>query len=87
MNKKLFIVAGTIPEYAHWLQDNWDRIQQMGITRRQDVVFVSGPDTFRGCANIHGFFIGSFRERSDIKQICDMICICNNLSYQHKFYD
>ena len=86
MNKKLYIVAGNIREYAYWLNTNWDRIQQMGITRRQDVIFVSGPDTFRGCANVHGFFIGSFRNRQDIQQICDMICICNNLSYQHKFF-
>ena len=86
MNKKLFIVAGNHEQYKQWLKTNWDRIQQMGITRRLDVIYVSGPDTFRGCANVHGFFIGTFRNRQDIKQICDMICICNNLSYQHKFF-
>ena len=40
---------------------------------------MSGPEVFRGWSEVHGVFVGSFRERSDIRDIVREIRRINNI--------
>lgn len=65
-----YIVAGTLAEYRDWLQTN--------NLNPGDHKFVSGVDCLRGISNPHGRFIGSFRQRTDLRDIITQIAISIN---------
>lgn len=49
--------------------------------RKQDIIYVSGPEIFRGHRDVHGYFVGTYWQRSDIDEVVQMIRICNNIPY------
>lgn len=76
MSGKIFVVAGNMDQattYAKMkLTERWDFAQKENIVftgSMSDYVYVSGVDTLRGHSQVHGVFVGSFRERADIKDI------------------
>lgn len=71
---KLFIVAGNREQYREWVKTNLTRFPNILL---QNFIFVSGPEVFRGYNEVHGFYIGSYRQRPDIEEIMDMISIIN----------
>jgi len=82
MNEKIFIVAGNYQQYKDWVKRNIDRIYQADPSRSismSNFVYVSAPDTFRGHRNVHGYFVGTFRDRPDIKEIVWRIRRINNV--------
>lgn len=61
---KTFVIAG-----------NWNEFNYYGRDKVLDkhYVYVSSPDTLRGHQDVHGVFIGTWRERSDIVEILDAV--------------
>jgi len=75
MSHGFFIVAGTHAEYKDWLRQNRSRFPANNIN---DFIWVHGSDVFRGSANPHGFFIGTFRSRPDLYDIVQTIILCSH---------
>lgn len=83
MNQKFFIIAGTHDQYKHWIKKNIDRIYQSDPSRSislSNFVYVSRPDVLRGHREVHGYFVGTFRNRPDIRDIVQHIRYINSIS-------
>lgn len=61
---KTFVISGTWDQFNYYMRDK---------VIDKHYVYVSSPDTLRGHQDIHGVFIGSWRERSDIVEILDAL--------------
>ena len=82
MTNRYFIVAGTHAEYKDWLRENRSRFPANNIN---DFIWVHSSDVFRGSANPHGFFVGTFGSRADLHDIVQTIIMCShNMSMQTK---
>ena len=66
---KLFVVAGNYQEF----QDFVIRKRMKGFS--YDFVYVSDRDMIRELSTIRGFYIGTYRDRSDWSEIRDAIAI------------
>jgi hypothetical protein len=64
-----YIIAGNIKEYD-------DFITKRNLSKL-NYVFVYSADNLRGLNNIHGFYVGSWRERKDIEEIKSLIELAN----------
>ncbi|CAB5220914.1 hypothetical protein UFOVP240_54 [uncultured Caudovirales phage] len=62
---KTFVIAGNWNEFTYYTRDK--------ILNGTSYVYVSSPDTLRGHQDIHGMFIGTWRERKDIADILDTL--------------
>jgi hypothetical protein len=70
MNDRIFIVAGHVSEYTHWVKKNLDRFYAKNKSMSlSNFVYVSGPEVFRGWNEVHGVFTGTYRDRPDIRDI------------------
>jgi len=64
--RKIFVIAGNIQQYNYYIKaKGFDKLY----------VYVSSPDTLRGHQDVHGVFIGTWRERKDIVDILDTLII------------
>lgn len=86
MNKKIFVVAGNHDQYKAFvgkkLQEVFEDCQnnnQMFNLSLSNFVYVSGPEVFRGWNEVHGYFVGSFRGRDDLKDIVQEIRRINKI--------
>jgi len=68
-NLKLFVVAGNYEEF----QDFVIRKRIKGFT--YDFVYIANADELRGMSTIRGFYVGTYRDRSDWPEIRDAITI------------
>ena len=73
----MYIVAGTRAEYQHWLRTN--------ALNPAEHKYVSDIDMLRGVSNIHGRFIGSFRNRTDLPAIIMQIAVSNTTGHTMEF--
>ena len=74
MNDRIFIVAGNHEQYKQWVKKNIDRFYAKNTSiSLSNFVYVSGPEIFRGYSEVHGYYIGSYKDREDIDQIREMI--------------
>ena len=79
MNDRIFIVAGNHQQYKEWVRKNIDRFYAINTSiSLSNFVYVSGPEIFRGYNEVHGYYIGSYKDREDIEQIQQMIRIVND---------
>ena len=69
VKRKKYIVAGNYQEYKFFI--NKKKIDP------KDFVYVSNADMLRGQKDIHGYYIGSWRNREDIDSIKLSIEIAN----------
>ena len=80
MSHRYFIVAGTHAEYQSWVKSNVYR-----FPHTTEFMWVHGPIIFRGYANPHRFFVGTFRSRADLYEIVTTIIMCSHdMSLQTK---
>ena len=82
MNEKIYIIAGNHNEYMQWVKKNIDRIYQSNPTGSISIssfVYVNGLQTLRGHKKVHGYFIGTFRDRLDIHDIVNQIRLTNDV--------
>jgi hypothetical protein len=61
---KIFVIAGTQNEFQYYMR---------GKVFNKNYVYVSRSDTLRGNRDIHGVFIGTWRQRTDIVEILDVL--------------
>lgn len=78
MNDLIFIVSGTYEQYKQWVRKNIDRFYAKNTSISLfNFVYVSGPEIFRGHSEVHGYYVGSYKNRPDIEQIREMIKLMN----------
>lgn len=83
MNEKIYVIAGNHQEYENFSRRKVFELYNKGDTSisLSNFVYVSGPTKLRGLRNIHGYFIGTFTQRSDIEELKRYLCVINNVSY------
>lgn len=84
---RIFVVSGNHDQFRNFVRH---KVAEM-INEGKDVTYghftyVSGVDVFRGYSEVHGYFVGTFRDRPDIEDIVTHIKIVNNISYTKKLY-
>ena len=82
MNQKIFIIAGTYDQYRNWVRKNFDRIYESDPFKSislSNFVYVSNPDQLNGHREVHGYFVGTFRNRPDIRDIVMQIRLINSI--------
>lgn len=84
-NEKIFIIAGNYDEYKDWVQKNmmrlWSENQSLSLS---NFVYVDSVDKLRGRKEVHGFFVGSYANRTDLQKIKDYIDLVNCFPYAVK---
>ena len=68
---KHFIICGNHNEFKEFVNKKLSSLTES--FRFTDFVYVTGPEIFKGYSNPHGWFIGNWRERSDIIQILSVL--------------
>lgn len=68
-NLKLFVVAGNYQEF----EDFVIKKRMKGFS--YDFVYIANANELRGMTTIRGFYIGTYRDRSDWPEIRDAIAI------------
>lgn len=72
---RYFIVAGNHAEYQTWVRQNRSRFPDNNLN---DFIWVHSSIIFRGSANPHGFFVGTFGSRADLYEILQTIIMCSH---------
>ena len=68
---KLFIICGNHQEYQEFVNKKISSLTES--FRFTDFVYVTGPEIFKGYSNPHGWLIGTWRERSDMREILSVL--------------
>lgn len=78
MSKK-FVIAGNHEQAKHWINNHLKKRQAAGETTlsSSEYVIVHGSDVLRGRGEVHGVFIGTWRERKDIEEIIEILTRIN----------
>lgn len=68
---KIFVIAGDDKEAFKWMAEDSLRRWCKGATSASlsEYIICRGVLNIQGCRNPHGFFIGTWRDRPDIKDI------------------
>ena len=68
---KIFVIAGDDKEAFKWMAEDSLRRWCKGVTSASlsEYIICRGVLNIQGCRNPHGFFIGTWRDRPDIKDI------------------
>ena len=72
---KKFVIAGNHEQAKHWINNHLKKRQAEGETTlsSSEYVIVHGSDVLRGRGEVHGVFIGTWRERKDIEEIVEIL--------------
>ena len=85
MRKKYFVIAGNHHQYLEFAKEKvtkgWPGDTSMYLS---DFVYVDHPQTLRGYINPRGFFIGSWRDRKDIRDILITLSVAYHDQIMHK---
>lgn len=74
--QKSYIVAGNMDEFRHFVaRKKVEHDNNMKLM--PEYVYVHNVDRLRGLSEVHGWFIGSYEQRSDINLIKSTITIIN----------
>lgn len=77
MNEKFYVIAGTRNEFEIFRNNKCIELSRGGKTLSlSNFVFVADPIQLRGVSSPHGWFIGSWRTRDNIRQIVQALCVC-----------
>jgi hypothetical protein len=63
-----FIIAGNANEYQNWLR-------KQIVTDTRQYLYVHTPEVIRGIRDPHGKFIGTYKNRPDIKLIVNLLIL------------
>ena len=73
---KKFIVCGNSNEYHNYIR--------MNNKSPQEYVYLHDTQQFRGLSEVHGVFVGTYRQRPDIEEIVHAIRWMNRIpSFQY----
>jgi len=77
MNEKIYVIAGTLWQAKEWImQDIEKKYPNDPSVTISHYVYVDSASRLRGLNNPHGVFIGTWRSRSDIKEIVETLLQC-----------
>ena len=83
MVDKIFVIAGNKKQAEDWITNKITSMisnsQNLIYVARSDYVYVDHTSRLRGIRNPHGFFIGTWKDRPDIK---DIIMALMNATYE-----
>jgi hypothetical protein len=77
---KIWVVAGDARQADVWIRSDLDRRWDAGekTISKSEYVYVCGPKSLRGIKNPRGVFVGTWRQRPDIRSIVETLMICSN---------
>lgn len=77
---KTFVIAGDHHQATQWIrQDISYHAQQYGEWRSMlDYIYVSSAERLKGYSNPHGRFVGTWRERKDLREILITLHVQSN---------
>lgn len=78
---KIFVIAGSYFQAEEWIKSNLEKRSNSGVTTlsRSEYVYVSNASDIRGYHNPHGVFIGTWKERHDIREIVQALMVQSDL--------
>ena len=78
---KIYIIAGTHSQANNWMKDHAMRRLASGDTSvtLSDYVYIHSEEQMLGLREVHGFFVGTYRERKDLREIVQRIRLINNI--------
>ena len=73
--ERIYIIAGTMDQYRQFRRQLADvLIHELDFDiNHDDIRYVGGVDSIRGYSNMWGYRVGTWADRSDIKQITEML--------------
>lgn len=79
MNDKIYVIAGNRIEYDMFIRRKSQQLWREGNTpiSLSDFVFVHNRNQLRGRRNVHGYFVGTYYQRSDFQELKHEICTIN----------
>ena len=74
---KFFVIAGNHEQARRWIKKECDRRWASGDTAvtLSDYIYVDDVSRIKGYSNPHGKFIGTWKERWDIREIVEQLLI------------
>lgn len=74
---KIFVIAGNHHQAEDWIKKNLEKRAMSGETTisRSQYVYVDDATSLRGVNNPHGIFIGTWRERWDIREVVETLLV------------
>ena len=78
---KIYVIAGTYRQATDWMKNHASKRFASGDTSvsLSDYVYVRGDEQLCGLREVHGFFVGTYRERKDLRLIVQRIRLINNI--------
>jgi hypothetical protein len=77
MNEKYYVIAGTRNEFEVFRNNKCIELSRGGKTLSlSNFVYVALPIQLKGISSPHGWFIGTWRDRDNIKDIVNTLCVC-----------
>ena len=77
MNEKYYVIAGNRNEFINFRDIKCNDLAKEGKTvSLSNFVYVISPTQLKGISSPHGWFIGTWRDRHDIKDIVQALCVC-----------
>ncbi len=77
MNEKFYVIAGNRNEFENFCHNKCNDLIKEGKTvSLSNFVYVISPIQLKGLSSPHGWFIGSWRTRHNIKEIVNTLCVC-----------
>lgn len=77
MNEKFYVIAGNRNEFINFRDIKCNDLAKEGKTvSLSNFVCVTDPIQLKGISSPHGWFIGTWRTRDNIRQIVQALCVC-----------
>ena len=77
MNDHYYVIAGNFEQYRAFVKKKTAEALDQKL-EYPNPNYVSGPEVFRGVRNPKGYFIGSWRQRKDIREILNLLLYCTD---------
>lgn len=77
---KIYVVAGNKEQYENYIRKKAAELIASGTSvTLSHFVYVYDAQMLRGLYEVHGFFVGTYRERNDINDIVEQIRLVNRI--------
>jgi hypothetical protein len=83
MTNKIYVITGNKAQYEEYIRKDTRKRWNNGDTSASysDYVYVADTHTLRGLRDIHGVFVGNYRQRTDLNEIIFMLDVVNEKPY------
>ena len=86
--KPFFVFAGNYQEFTKYCTEKADSLMKQGVrVRIRDFVYIKDINNHLGARNVHGAFVGTWKERPDIKLIIQQMMYINMKELPKKVMD